>query len=98
MNSGPVRYTAASNTPGYLPDTDEPLPTFETAREGWEHLLAEWHRWCDDADTPEPIWVVGVRVLEQRVAQGDTGTVQTATPGYDGSHDLGVSWSVGVAE
>lgn len=37
-------YVAIVNTPGYLPDTADELPVFDTAREAWYAL---YHDRCD---------------------------------------------------
>lgn len=36
-------FTATINTPGYLPDSAESSPVFDTAREAWEYLADEIH-------------------------------------------------------
>lgn len=36
-----MRYVATINTPGYLPDSTEPPPTFDTAKEAWTYLYHE---------------------------------------------------------
>lgn len=48
-----MRYVATINTPGYLPDTDMPPPTFDTAKEAWEYLATERERAEDEAEYPD---------------------------------------------
>jgi len=100
-------YVATVNTPGYLPQDDDP-PIFDTAREAWDYLADERKRHEDDATEYgeyDP-YTGTVNVLE-RCAEGieaawqdagldidGTGTVYGDTPGYDGSHDLGLAYSV----
>lgn len=36
-----MKYTAIINTPGCLPDSDQPPPIFDTPREAWAYLLDE---------------------------------------------------------
>lgn len=44
-----ARYVATINTPGYLPDADEPA-VFDTAKEAWWYL---YHERCDaERDAP----------------------------------------------
>jgi hypothetical protein len=42
-----TRYIATLNTPGYLPQNDDP-PVFDTAREAWQYLVSEVERSWDD--------------------------------------------------
>ena len=41
------RYVAVINTPGYLPEDDDP-DAFDTAREAWEYL-ADQRQWAEDS-------------------------------------------------
>lgn len=105
-------YEATVNTPGYLPEADEPA-LFETVREAWEYLAderreAEDAAWEADLETAEG-YSATVNTLEQfsrgqfepSLGASDddgTGVVYGTTPGYDGDHDLGKAYSVTVAE
>ena len=85
-------YLATINVPGYLPTDDDP-PVFDTVREAWGYLAETFHQAQEEADPTDRL---------SRVA-GDfatmwnhevTGSVYTPTPGYDGSHDLGLVYTV----
>lgn len=99
-------YVATINVPGYMPMDDEP-PTFETAREAWEYLAEEREREEDDALDTESDAPYSETVTELRRHASDkwlvcdferVGTVYGDTPGYDGSHDLGLAYSVSAVE
>jgi hypothetical protein len=105
-------YVAITNTPGYLPESD-PVE-FDTAAEAWQYLADERERWeneasdgcndevCDptcpwrsEADLSET-WQELTSLATAVVSQ--PGAVWGDTPGYHGDHDLGVAYSVAVAE
>ena len=102
--SEPV-FTATVNVPGYSPMADE-VPTFYTPGEAWEYLADERDRHLDAAESPE-IADRGEADLMRLVATGEvldglptdgTGTLYAATPGYWGSHDLGLAYTVSKVE
>jgi hypothetical protein len=89
-----MRYIATMNTPGYLPDADEPA-VFTSAQDAWQYLREDRERDEEDEEMPEdelsePLFSM------RRYANTDHGpdTVYGDTPGYDGSHDLGIAYSV----
>lgn len=83
-------FLATINTPGYLPWDDEP-PVFESNAEAWEYLAGE-RRFQEDDGYSET-----VEILERYAAEGHgEDTVYGDTPGYEGSHDLGLAYSVSV--
>lgn len=90
-----TKYVAIINTPGYLPTDDEP-PTFDTAREAWSYLyderLDEWSNYEYEN------YVRDEALLSMLQHPNEVGTVYGSTPGYDGDHDLGIAYSVEVAE
>lgn len=105
------KYLALVNVPGYLPMADEPAE-FDSARDAWEYLADERKRDEDDAWTDDgPEGYSGTANILEMAARGTmsdyanagldevdgTGTVHGPTPGYDGSHDLGLAYSVTVA-
>ena len=101
------RYAATINIPGYLPMADE--LAFESATDAWSYLASERERAEDDTDeTGEYSVTVGTllalangRALPEgascMVDDDHIGSVYGDTPGYDGSHDLGLTYSVTVA-
>lgn len=107
------KYVATINTPGYLPQDDEP-PVFDTAHEAWAYLESERERSERDA-TDDGLIVASECLTELRrlaeIAPGSVaaqsvhtpdwdgiGTVYGSTPGYDGSHDLGLAYCVTLSE
>jgi hypothetical protein len=111
-------FAAIINTPGYLPQDDEP-PTFETAKEAWAYLADERQRAEDDAtvdtDTGLDIFeytdtLTGLRYLASAEHQpgnlredwithaNGTGNVYGNTPGRSSDRDLGLVYSVIIAE
>jgi hypothetical protein len=105
-----TRYVATINTPGYLPIDDDP-PVFDTAREAWWYLYEELideesnhpcplcygestHGISGDCDDDSE----AAREIGQAARTDQTGTVYGPTPGYDGDHDLGLAYSVSIAE
>lgn len=101
-----MTYVATINVPGYLPMDDEP-PTFDTAREAWEYLWEERKRAEDEAaslGTEEYSYTVAELERWTVAPQAGfpfadwTGCVYGFTPGYDGSHDLGLAYCVSETE
>ena len=94
-------YVATINVPGYLPMDDDP-PTFETADQAWLYLAQYRRNDEDETETPLTPYSDTVAELEgQALGPGAvtrTGTVYGDTPGYDGDHDLGLAYSVSIAE
>jgi hypothetical protein len=86
-------YVATINVPGYLPMDDEP-PTFDTAREAWQYLVSEVDRAWDDFPEDDNGACLEVHTAMHNLDQSQPGTVYGPTPGYDGSHDLGLAYSV----
>ena len=103
------RYIATINVPGYLPMDDDP-PVFDTPGEAWEYLADERRDGEEQAFEPgdDPGFSATVNILESladgtlsfaEVGDGDgTGSVTGLTPGYDGDHDLGLAYTVSIAE
>lgn len=84
-------YTAIMNVPGYLP-WDDPATGFGTAAEAWAYL-AEMREYQEDGqDSPEDSEYT--RLPAEMRDMTCTGTIYGDTPGYDGSHDLGIAYSV----
>lgn len=103
-------YVATINVPGYLPMDDDP-PTFETAAEAWWYLYHERVEserdascdLCDDTMTHGPFGDCDDdsetgRELGQAARRAEIGTIYGPTPGYRGDHDLGLAYSVSLAE
>jgi hypothetical protein len=101
-----MSYVAIINVPGYLPDSMDEPATFETAREAWDYLASERKRSEDDTYTEGDGGYSGTLRELQSLAQYDAnqedsllaGTVYGPTPGYEGDHDLGLAYSVEIAE
>lgn len=102
------KYLATINTPGYLPWDDDP-PTFDTAREAWEYLAEARSRAEDDdlekegqgySETLNALEMLSMGSLDPEFGVNDdgTGSVHGDTPGYDGDHDLGLSYNVSEVE
>jgi len=88
------RYVATVNMPGYLPMDDDP-PVFSDARSAWEYLAEERER-GEDIDV-EPAEDDTTHADLLAAAKSDEeGTVYGPTPGYDGTHDLGLAYSVSL--
>lgn len=94
-------FEAVVNVPGYSPQADTPS-VFDTSGEAWEYLARERERDLDYAESPETVDDGEVAAMEL-MAQGEipagwapdgSGTIYAATPGYWGSHDLGLAYSV----
>lgn len=108
-----TRYVATINTPGYLPMDDDP-PVFDTAHEAWSYLIDERDRALDQYATPKDWNTrhdqsidecMRVLACAAKIAMEDpsnvrscTDTVYGSTPSYDGDHDLGLAYTVSVAE
>jgi hypothetical protein len=100
-------FAAIVNTPGYLPDSDEGPAVFNTARDAWEYLADERKQGEDAYDAAGysdtyatlRLMATGIPNVWQSVGldSDGCGTVYGNTPGYDGSHDLGVAYSVDIA-
>lgn len=102
-----MSYTAYINTPGYLPTADEPA-LFGTVGEAWDYLATERREAEEDAGQTGSGYSATVNVLESLAESQDwstcenagvdplegTGTVYGPTPGYDGTHDLGLAYTV----
>jgi hypothetical protein len=96
-------YVAVVSTPGYLPES-EPVE-FDTAAEAWAYLAEERKRAEDenpdwsDHDCPFPQDCDYSDTYAELLGMGDeVGSVSGETPGYEGDHDLGLAYSVEVAE
>lgn len=90
-------YVATTNVPGYLPMDDDP-PVFETAREAWQYLVGEVDRSWDDYPEDANGACIDAHTQIHNLDQSQTGTVYAPTPGYDGDHDLGLAYTVSLAE
>lgn len=106
-------YVATINIPGYLPQDDDP-PVFDTAQEAWEYLADERERGEDSAAEEEGPYTETVGILRAvavaleahnvshlsgaGITSDGIGTVYGSTPGYDGTHDLGLAYCVTLAE
>ena len=106
-----TQYVAITNTPGYLPMDDDP-PVFDTTAEAWQYLIDERLRAADDSfdtayttfdeeddttfDEEDDDALAEMRDLMS--VKGALGVVYGTTPGYADSHDLGIAYSVAVAE
>ena len=91
------RYVATINTPGYLPTDDDP-PVFDTAREAWEYLESEFRGSMETLAFYTEIQMAVADEFIRFQTAGAIGSVFTTTPGYDGDHDLGLSYSVSEVE
>jgi hypothetical protein len=104
-----TKYVATINTPGYLPDSDEAPPTFDTPGEAWAYLEQEREEAESEAAGGNEFvasdCLIHLRDVAERaevksiyVPEVTTGTVYGPTPGYEGDHDLGLAYSVEFAE
>ena len=83
-------YIATINTPGYLPWQDDP-PEFENTAEAWQYLAEERRFQEDDSYSCSET----VELLDRYAAEGHgEDTVYGDTPGYEGTHDLGLAYCV----
>jgi hypothetical protein len=96
-----ARYVATINVPGYLPMDDDP-PVFDTAADAWGYLVAERERAEEDVaydDDEVSDCLADLRRIAESASYGlRFGTAYGGTPGYEGEHDLGLAYSVMVAE
>jgi hypothetical protein len=96
-----MTYVATINVPGYLPTDDDP-PVFDSADQAWLYLAQ--YRANDEDESATPLTPYSETVAElEGMAMGEgaterTGTVYGPTPGYDGDHDLGLAYSVDIAD
>lgn len=103
-----MAYVATINVPGYLPTGDDP-PVFDTPAEAWVYLESV----REDAEsyaTDDGVFVASECLSDLRriaeaaqsnsvfVPEVSEGTVYGPTPGYEGDHDLGLAYTVSVAE
>jgi hypothetical protein len=107
-----TRFVATVSVPGYLPMSDD-RPVFDTAHEAWDYLSSERMRgeeagnddddYSDIVDTLGALgtaahWQGGAPMELGNIGPNGTGVIYGDTPGYDGSHDLGLAYCVAVAE
>lgn len=98
-----MKFVATINTPGYLPDADEPT-VFDTASEAWAYL--EQERQDEESEAAEGDAFLPTECLLQlrRIAEDARMGLVTPewvigdTPGYEGDNDLGVAYSVTLVE
>ena len=92
-------FIATMNTPGYLP-WDENSPSFETSAEAWAYLADERREQEDSAEYAGPgsIGSWYSETVDELDAYASAGhgpdVVYGGTPGYEGSHDLGIAYCV----
>jgi hypothetical protein len=98
-----LRYVATMATPSYLPWSDDLPPSFLVASDAWAYLADERRRQEDrateiDESGPDELsysdTVSELDKLASATGADVAGTVYGDTPGYDGSHDLGIVYSV----
>lgn len=92
-----TQYVAIINVSGYLPMDDDP-PVFDTAREAWQYLVSEVERAWDDFPEDDNGAALEAHTQLHNTDQSQPGTIYAPTPGYDGDHDLGLAYSVEIAE
>lgn len=92
------QYLAVINVPGYSPMDDDP-PLFDTPGEAWAYLADERRHGEDAAedDGPDPSDIVK-SLLAYAADNRGPDTIYSSTPGYDGEHDLGLAYSISIAE
>ena len=82
MNAHTETFVAGWNMPGYLPDTAEPLPEFDTTEEAWEYLIDEINLCASEmpmaGSTSSP--------LEDEIRDFDTSTIDQT---HEGGFELG---------
>ena len=97
-----TQYVAIMNTPGYMPWSDDEPAVFDTASDAWTYLADERREQEDqaamvsDAEADSPYSDTVNELDAEASANTGPGTVYGGTPGYDGDHDLGIAYSVGV--
>lgn len=95
-----TQYVAIMNTPGYMPWSDGEPAVFDSSADAWSYLADERREQEDSAamvtldDFPYSDTVDDLDA--QASANAGPGVVYDGTPGYDGSHDLGIAYSVDV--
>jgi hypothetical protein len=85
-------FAAIVNTPGYLPDR-EPVE-FDSTGEAWSYLADERSQQLEAFDQSTNSDQAYRHLLTAASQRSGVGTVYGTTPGYAGSHDLGVAYSV----
>lgn len=85
-------FLATINVPGYVPMDDDP-PVFDTASEAWAYLADERSFGEDNGSDPDDGATLH-RLREYAVEGVGPDVVHGGTPGYDGSHDLGLAYCV----
>lgn len=93
----PPRYLATMNTPGYLPWSDDRM-LFDTVQAAWEYLEAQRNEQWNDTESQGPDYDPVMGNMGILGKYGDCGTVYGSTPGNDGSHDLGIAYTVTKVE
>jgi hypothetical protein len=89
-------YVAIINTPGYLPDSEDP-PVFERSTDAWQHLAEERREHEDetgDYQGGDPYSETVDELDVQSQAKDSPGVLYGPTPGYEGDHDLGLAYTV----
>jgi len=107
-----ARYVATINTPGYLPQDDDP-PTFDTVHEAWHYLAEERERHEDEQEQDEgsSSYSDTALCLEHCATEvvfrcefgrhhfpEHEGSFWGPTPGTDSDHDLGLVYAVTEVE
>jgi hypothetical protein len=107
-----ARYVATINTPGYMPQDDDP-PTFDTVHEAWHWLAEERERHEDEQEQAEgsssysdtalclehcATLVVFRCEFGKHHFPEHEGSFWGPTPGTDSDHDLGLVYSVTEVE
>ncbi len=98
------KYVASINVPGYLPEGDAVV--CDTASGAWSYLADERRRHEEDAYEPgdpesfsETVHQLDARAAAAAGSDSDQyadGAIYGDTPGYTGSHDLGLAYCVSV--
>jgi hypothetical protein len=92
MSSRAAQYVATVNTPGYLPEDDEPA-VFETARDAWEYLAEEVER--DAEMDPRPRnYDRAAHMIQACIADPDGPLTGIWAHDDADPHDLGLVYSV----
>jgi len=86
-------FRAVINTPGYLPMADDTIE-FDTAAEAWSYLADERRDHEENASDDEQYTDTVTQLSDYATTGHGSDVVYGSTPGYDGSHDLGVAYSV----
>lgn len=88
-----AHYMALTNIPGYLSENDDP-PVFDTAREAWQYLVSEVDRSWDEYPSDSNGACIDAHSQLSLVDQSKPGSITAPTPGYEGTHDLGIAYCV----